>query len=58
MKRLNVFLLLGLLVLVFVYFSRDYFSMPDSKVLPRCPRGSERGSNGLDCKSMGDLYGM
>ena len=60
MKRFNAnyVLLLILAVVVFGYFSRDYFSMPDSKRVPACPGGSERGSNGLDCKSKGDRYGM
>ena len=35
----------------------EYF-LPDSKVLPPCPGDSERGSNGLDCKSKGDVYGL
>jgi len=35
------------------------FEMPDSRPIPPCPLGSERGGkNGMDCKSKGDLYGM
>jgi len=51
-------LLLGVLALVLVFsMSREHF-LPSSKFVPPCPAGSERGSNGLDCKSQGDLYGM
>jgi hypothetical protein len=56
--KLKTVLLLVLAFTVLSYFARDYFSMPDSKVVPPCPGGSERGSNGLDCKSKGDRYGL
>ena len=32
--------------------------LPDSSRIPPCPVGMERASNGLDCKSKGDLYGL
>jgi hypothetical protein len=51
-------LLLVVLALVLVFsMSREHF-LPSSKYVPPCPAGSERGSNGLDCKSQGDRYGM
>lgn len=56
--KLKTLLMILAGVLLVVYLSRDHFGMPDSKVLPACPGGSERGSNGLDCKSKGDRYGM
>jgi hypothetical protein len=50
-----VFVVLALLVIF--YYAREGF-LPNSKEVPKCPAGSERGKNGLDCKSMGDLYGL
>ena len=33
--------------------------MPDTRPIPPCPPGSERGDkNGMDCKSQGDKYGI
>jgi hypothetical protein len=52
----KILLLIGALLIMF-YMSREHFA-PDSRVLPPCPLGTERGRNGLDCKSKGDLYGM
>jgi len=41
------------------YASRlEFFSMPDTRPIPPCPTGTERGANGMDCKSPGDRYGM
>jgi hypothetical protein len=50
-------LLVVVALVLFFYMSREHF-LPSSKYLPPCPAGSERGSNGLDCKSQGDRYGM
>jgi hypothetical protein len=38
----------------------EFFNyMPDSRPVPPCPPGSERGGkNGMDCKSVGDKYGL
>jgi len=38
----------------------EFFSyMPDTRPVPPCPPGSERGGkNGMDCKSVGDKYGL
>jgi len=38
----------------------EFFNyMPDSRPVPPCPPGSERGGkNGMDCKSMGEKYGL
>jgi hypothetical protein len=54
----GVFLVLRFVVLPFL--SKEYFDyMPDSRVVPPCPPGSERGDkNGMDCKSMGDKHGI
>ena len=46
--------LLGRIVERYEYFNY----MPDTRPIPPCPRGMERGSNGMDCKSKGDRYGM
>jgi len=57
---MNKYLVLGLVVVLLLavfYFSREHF-MPDSRPIPPCPLGSERGRNGKDCKSQGDLYGL
>ena len=50
-----LFVVVGLLAVF--YFSRENFG-PDSRRIPPCPGGSERGRNGMDCKSMGDRYGL
>jgi len=55
-NQTNLLLVIAALILVFC-MSREHFA-PDSRVIPPCPGGTERGRNGLDCKSMGDLYGM
>ena len=56
---MNKYLVLGLVVVLLAvfYFSREHF-LPDSRPIPPCPLGSERGRNGKDCKSQGDLYGL
>jgi hypothetical protein len=36
----------------------EFFTLPDSRPIPDCPRGMERAKNGMDCKSKGDLHGM
>jgi len=36
----------------------EYFSYPDSRPIPDCPRGMDRARNGMDCKSKGDIHGM
>jgi len=41
---------------VFQYEFFDY--MPDSRVIPKCLVGTERGRNGMDCKSQGDIHGL
>ena len=55
---LGVFLMLRFVVLPFL--SKEYFNnMPDSRPVPPCPPGSERGDkNGMDCKSIGDKHGI
>ena len=55
---LGVFLALRFVVLPFL--SKEYFDyMPDSRPVPPCPPGSERGDkNGMDCKSIGDKHGI
>jgi hypothetical protein len=50
-----IFIVLGLLVVF--YYGRENF-LPNSKIIPDCPGNSERGKNGLDCKSKGDRYGL
>jgi hypothetical protein len=55
-NQTNLLLVIVALILVFC-MSRENFTQ-DSRVVPPCPAGTERGKNGLDCKSMGDLYGL
>ena len=39
------------------YASRfEFFSMPDSRVVPQCPPGGERSQNGLDCNVRGEVH--
>jgi hypothetical protein len=42
------------------WINSEHFNyMPDSRPIPPCPPGSERGGkNGMDCKSKGDRYGL
>ena len=55
---IGVFLMLRFVVVPVL--TKEYFNyMPDSRPLPPCPPGSERGDkNGMDCKSMGDRHGL
>jgi len=58
-----VSLVMLIVIAVFAYvvikpFLKSHFSMPDSRPPAPCPPGSERGKNGLDCKSFGDRYGF
>jgi hypothetical protein len=32
--------------------------MPDTRPIPDCPKGMDRGRNGMDCKSKGDMHGL
>lgn len=48
--NMNYLLVLGALVLLFFY-TRENFQ-PDSKVIPKCPLGTERAENGLDCRTV------